>query len=82
MGVKLGLSHYKLREFKMDEVTGYWRKWHKEDINDLYTSPNFISAIQGRRMRWVGKLMCGREETCTQGTSGDPANTVMNFRVP
>jgi hypothetical protein len=47
MGVKLGLSHYKLGEFKKDEVTGYWRRWHKEDIQDLYSSPNFIPVIHG-----------------------------------
>jgi hypothetical protein len=51
MGVKLGLSHYKLREFKKDEVTGYWRRRHKEDIHDLYSSPNFIPVIQKRRLR-------------------------------
>jgi len=72
MGVNLGLSRYKLRDFKKEEVTGYWRRRHKEDIHDLYSSPNFIPVIQGRRLRWVGKLMCGREKTCTQGISGGP----------
>jgi len=24
---------------KRDEVTGYWRKLHNEEINDLYSSP-------------------------------------------
>jgi hypothetical protein len=35
---------------KRDEVTGEWRKLHVS-IYDLYCSPNFIPAIQPRRIR-------------------------------
>jgi hypothetical protein len=27
---------------KMDEVTGDWKKLHKNELNDLYSSPNII----------------------------------------
>jgi hypothetical protein len=33
---------------KRDEVTGGWRKLHKEELHNLYSSP--------RRMRWAGNV--------------------------
>ena len=39
---------------KWDEVTGEWKRLHKEELNDLYPSPDFIRVIQSRRMRWAG----------------------------
>jgi hypothetical protein len=38
---------------KRDEVTGDWRKLHKEELHNLYSSPNIIRMIQSRRMRWA-----------------------------
>jgi hypothetical protein len=40
---------------KRDEVTGEWRKLHKE-ISDLYSSPSIIRIIKSRRMRWAGHV--------------------------
>jgi hypothetical protein len=37
-------------------VTGGWRKLHKEELHDLYTSPNIIRIIKSRRMRWTGHV--------------------------
>jgi hypothetical protein len=37
-----------------DEVTGEWRKLHKEDLHDLYYSPSIIGIIKLRRMRLAG----------------------------
>jgi hypothetical protein len=36
---------------KSDEVTGEWRKLHKEELQDLYSSPSIIRIIKARRMR-------------------------------
>ena len=30
------------------EVTGYWRKLHKEELRDWYSSPRIIQAIKRR----------------------------------
>jgi len=32
------------------EVIGEWRKLHKEELNDLYSSPNIVWVTKSRRM--------------------------------
>jgi hypothetical protein len=39
-----------------DEVMGEWRKLHKEELRDLYSSPSMIRIIKSRRMRWTGHV--------------------------
>jgi hypothetical protein len=34
-------------------VTGEWRKLHKEELRDLYSSPSIIRIIKSRRMKWA-----------------------------
>jgi hypothetical protein len=29
---------------------------HKEELNDLYSSPNIVRVIKSRRMRWAGHV--------------------------
>jgi hypothetical protein len=41
---------------RRDEVTGGWRKPHKEELHDLYSSPSIIRIIKSRRMRWAGQV--------------------------
>jgi len=43
---------------KKDEVTEESKKLHNEELNDLYSSPNFIWVIKSRRMRWVVHVAC------------------------
>jgi hypothetical protein len=38
---------------KRNEVTGEWRKLHKKELHDLYSSPSIIRMIKSKRMRWA-----------------------------
>ena len=31
---------------RRDEVTGEWRRFHNEELNDLYSSPNIVRVIE------------------------------------
>jgi hypothetical protein len=46
---------------KREEVVGGWRRLHKEELHNLYDSPNIIRVIKSRRMRWVGHIARMRE---------------------
>jgi hypothetical protein len=41
---------------KRDEATAEWRRLHKEDLNDLYSSQRIIQVIKSRTMRWAGHV--------------------------
>jgi hypothetical protein len=43
-------------EPKRDEVIG-WRKLHKEELLNLYSSPSIITIIKSRRMKWTGHVV-------------------------
>jgi hypothetical protein len=43
-------------EPKRDEVTGEWRKLRNGELHDLYSSPDNITQIISRRMRWAGHV--------------------------
>jgi len=47
---------------RRDEVTGEWRRFHNEELNDLYSSPNIVRLIKLRRMRWAGHVAHMGEE--------------------
>jgi hypothetical protein len=41
-----------------DEVTGEWRKLHKEELSDLYSLSSTVRVVKSRRMRWAGHVAC------------------------
>ena len=49
-----------------DEVTGEWKKLHKGELNDMYSSPNIIRVTKYRTMKWAGHVAhMGRGEVNT-----------------
>jgi hypothetical protein len=58
---------------KRDEVTGEWRKLHSEELHNLYSSPNIITQIKSRRMRWAGHVArMGEEREVYKDLVGKP----------
>jgi hypothetical protein len=47
---------------KRDEVTGEWKRFPNEELNDLYTLLNIVRVVKSRRMRWVGHVARMGEE--------------------
>jgi hypothetical protein len=41
---------------KRQEVAGGWRRLHYEELHNMYASPDIISVIKSRRMRWAGHV--------------------------
>jgi len=41
---------------KRDEVTGKWKKLHKEELSNLYSLPNLLRVVKSRRMRQAGHV--------------------------
>ena len=41
---------------KRDEIRWEWRKFHNEELNNLYSSPNIFRVIKSRIMRWAGHV--------------------------
>jgi hypothetical protein len=54
---------------KKDEVTGEWRKLHKEELNDLYSLPNIVRVVKSRRPRWEDNIKMDLQEV--GGDCGD-----------
>ena len=56
---------------KRYEVTGEWRKLHKEELRDLYSLPNIVPVVKSRRLRWAGHVARMGEGRCAHGSSGE-----------
>ena len=41
---------------RRDEGTKEWRKFHNEELHNLYSSPNIVLVIKSRIMRWAGHV--------------------------
>ena len=46
---------------RREEVTEEWRRFHKEELNDLYSSPNIVRVIKSK-MTWAGHVARMGEE--------------------
>jgi hypothetical protein len=54
-------------------VTGGWRKLHKEELHNLYSSSSAIRMIKSRRMRWAGHVArIGEKRTAYRILMGNP----------
>jgi hypothetical protein len=38
------------------EEDGSWRKLHNDELHNLYSSPNIVTVIKSRRLRWAGHV--------------------------
>jgi hypothetical protein len=61
LGEEYGLRVFENRVLKKifgpkREEDGSWRKFHNDELHVLYSSPNIISMIKLKRMRWVGHV--------------------------
>jgi len=41
---------------KRDEGTGEWRKLHKEELNNRYSSPNIVRVMELKIIKWAGHV--------------------------
>jgi hypothetical protein len=58
---------------KKGEVIGEWGKLHNGELHILYSSPNIISQIKSRRMRWAGHVArMGEERNVYRVLMGKP----------
>ena len=58
---------------RMGEVTGELRRWHNEERNDLYSSPNIVRVIKSRKMGWAGHVArMGEEREVYRALVGKP----------
>jgi hypothetical protein len=48
---------------KRDEVTGEWRRLHKQEFYALYSSPSIIRVMKSRKLKWAGHVACIGERT-------------------
>ena len=48
---------------RREDVTGEWRRWHNDELNYMYSSPNIVRVNKSTRMRWAGHVARMGEET-------------------
>ena len=44
---------------------GEWRRFHNEELDSLYHSPNIVRVIKSRRLRWAGYVARMEESRST-----------------
>jgi hypothetical protein len=43
---------------KMGYIVRGWKRLHNEELHNFYASPNIITLVESRKMRWVGHIAC------------------------
>jgi len=67
---------------KREEVAGGWRRPHNE-LHNLYVSPDIITVIKSRRMRWAGHLVSmGEMRNAYRILVGKPEGEKRSFGGP
>ena len=63
--ILLNMVLRRIFEPSKDKGTREGRRFHDEELNDLYSSPNIVRVIKSRRMRYAGHVACmGEERGC------------------
>jgi len=58
---------------RREEVTEEWRRIYNEQLNDFYSSTNFVRLIKSRTMRWAGHVaLIGEEKGVYRVLLGKP----------
>jgi hypothetical protein len=52
-------------------MTGEWRKFYNEELNDLYSLPNIVRVVNSRRTRWAGHVAGMGEERGVYSVGGE-----------
>ena len=73
---------------KRDEAIGDWRKFHSEELHDLFSSPNITRVIKSRRMRLAehverigGRIVAYSVWMGKPGDRGNLEDTRLNIRI-
>jgi len=56
---------------KRDKITGEWRKLHKKELSDRYSSPNIVWVSKSGRLRWEGHVARMERGDVFKGFSGE-----------
>jgi hypothetical protein len=56
---------------KRDEIIGGWRTVSKEEVHNLYSSPNIIRMITSR-IKWTGHVACVGKRNAYKILVGNP----------
>ena len=51
---------------KRNVVRGKWRRWHKQELHDLYSSTTIVWIIKSKRMKWAGNVAYNGESRYAQ----------------